>query len=286
MRYLTTVLLLSACATPAPVEDHYCDGRRDDSKEAGDPFADELKRAKASFAAETLKAFWEIAADFESAPAAGSIADRLAMLRKKMEVHAADVSNVLTCGYRARIWSEARVTTSNAQGTLRRTDRDLDVAIDGEGFFRVILPDGTRAYLRAGEFDIDAEGRIVTRGGHPLDPAITIPENIARVLIDQTGLVLGFDPHNPSTLQQIGQIMIMRFPNPEAMEPVGDRLYGPGPDAGHEIEGSPATGHGFGCIRQAFLEESNVEVEKAAMELRRTIGLHRLLRELLREMGK
>ncbi|MHC4605499.1 MAG: flagellar basal-body rod protein FlgG [Planctomycetota bacterium] len=153
------------------------------------------------------------------------------------------------------------------QGAPDRTERDLDWMIEGEGFFRVRLPNDTIAFRRAGNWNVDSDGNIVTPEGYLLDPQITVPENIIRIFIDQTGLIQGFDPDNPENLQAIGQIMLTRFVNPSGLEAVGESLYIMTPAAGDEFEGTPGTGQGFGKIRQGYLEESNVDVIKELVDL-------------------
>ncbi len=155
------------------------------------------------------------------------------------------------------------------QGALDRTDRDFDVAIDGEGFLRVLLPDGTVAYTRAGNLDVDSSGSVVTPQGYRLDPQVTVPTNVTRVFIDVTGLIQGFDPTTPQTLSSVGQLNLTRFVNPSGLEAYGDNLFRETPASGNPISGSPAQG-GFGRIRQGFLEESNVDVIKELVDLIQT----------------
>ena len=166
--------------------------------------------------------------------------------------------------------SGVRLTSTEkifSQGTLQRTERDLDLAIDGEGFFRVQLPDNTIAFTRAGNLNVDSQGNLVTSDGFLLDPQITVSQNFTRVFIDTTGLIQGFDPQQPQNLQSIGQLEITRFINPSGLEAVGDNLYRETPASGDRIDGQPAQGQGLGQIRQGFLEESNVDVIKELVDL-------------------
>lgn len=155
------------------------------------------------------------------------------------------------------------------QGALERTDRDLDIAIDGEGFLSVTLPDSTIAYTRSGNLNIDSQGNIVTPQGFLLQPPITVPENVTRVFIDTTGLIQGFDPTQVDTLQALGQVVLTRFINPSGLEAFGDNLYRETPASGQPLVGEPAQ-NGFGLIRQGFLEESNVDVVKELVDLIQT----------------
>lgn len=154
-------------------------------------------------------------------------------------------------------------------GSLERTDRQLDIAIDGEGFFRLQLPDNTIAYTRAGVFNRDSQGNLVTPQGYLLNPQITVPQNITGIMIDTTGVIQGLDPTQPQTLQQIGQLQLTRFVNPSGLEAFGDNLFRESSASGQPIDGTPAQG-GFGLIRQGFLEESNVDVIKEMVDLIQT----------------
>lgn len=153
------------------------------------------------------------------------------------------------------------------QGTLNRTERDLDLAIDGEGFLRVRLPDSTCLFTRAGNLNIDAEGHLVTADGYPIDPPLEIPEDITRVFIDTTGRVQGLDPRNPQEPREIGRIELSRFINPSGLEAMGDNLYRETAASGLRLDGEPGLDEGFGRLRQGFLEESNVDVIKELVDL-------------------
>lgn len=154
------------------------------------------------------------------------------------------------------------------QGALEETGQPLDLAIEGEGFFRVTLPDGRIAYSRSGNFKKDSEGNMVTSEGFRLEPQITIPDNAIGVSIDQTGLVFIVDPATPDVLSQVGQLEISRFVNPPGLEAVGDNLYLPTPASGPAVDGIPGQGDlGFGSIKQGFLEDSNVDVVRELVDL-------------------
>ena len=144
-------------------------------------------------------------------------------------------------------------------GALRKTGRDLDLAIDGEGFFRLRLPDGAVAYTRDGRLDLDAEGRLVTSDGHRLDAPFRIPGTVTRLSVDPSGVVEALDPATgrPDALGRIG---LARFVNPSGLEAVGGALYRETPASGHPV-------NGIGRIRQGFLEESNVDAVQEMVEL-------------------
>ncbi len=145
-------------------------------------------------------------------------------------------------------------------GVLRSTGRDLDLAIEGEGFLRLRLPDGAVAYTRAGRLDLDAEGRLITSDGYRLDAPFRIPRTLARLSIDSTGLVEGRDSENGGRTEALGRIGITRFVNPSGLEAVGDTLYRETPASGHPV-------NGVGRIRQGFLEESNVDAAQELVDL-------------------
>ncbi|HXX95092.1 MAG TPA: flagellar basal-body rod protein FlgG [Planctomycetota bacterium] len=154
-----------------------------------------------------------------------------------------------------------------SQGTLQSTGRNLDLAIDGEGFFRVVLPDSTIAFTRAGNLNVDSQGNLVTSDGFRIDPQITISQNFTAITVDQTGLIQGLDPQQPQQLQSIGQLNITRFINPSGLAASGQNLYLQTPAAGNRIDGQPSVGQGMGAIRQGFLEQSNVDVIQELVDL-------------------
>ncbi|MBI2898730.1 MAG: flagellar basal-body rod protein FlgG [Planctomycetes bacterium] len=155
------------------------------------------------------------------------------------------------------------------QGSLENTGRNLDVAIDGEGFLAISLPDSTVAYTRAGSLHVDSQGNLVTPQGFLLNPQITVPTNITSILIDTTGLIQGVDPTQPAVLQPVGQFQLTRFINASGLEAIGDNLYRETPASGQPQTGAPTQG-GLGFMRQGFLEESNVDVIKEMVDLIQT----------------
>ena len=152
-------------------------------------------------------------------------------------------------------------------GTLQRTGLDLDLAIEGEGFLRVLLPDGSAAYTRGGRLRIDEQGVLVTQEGYPIDPPVVLPEGIERVVIDPAGRVQGLDPDTGETVEDMGQLGMTRFLNPSGLEPLGGNLYQATPSSGAGLEGLPGDEAGCGWIRQGFLESSNVDVTKELTDL-------------------
>jgi flagellar basal-body rod protein FlgG len=143
------------------------------------------------------------------------------------------------------------------QGTLTQTGSDFDLAIRGEGFFKIQMPDGTFAYTRDGSFQMDAQGRIVTPAGNLLQPAITIPQNASSVTINSIGQVSVTTP-GTTTPSVLGQIALTRFINKAGLMPVGDNLFLETPASGTPQDGVPAT-DGMGDLQQGRLEQANVE---------------------------
>jgi flagellar basal-body rod protein FlgG len=143
------------------------------------------------------------------------------------------------------------------QGTLTQTGGDLDVAIRGEGFFKIQLPDGTFAYTRDGSFQMDAQGRIVTAQGNVVQPGITIPQNATSLTINPQGQVsvIVAPATNPTVL---GQLVLTRFINKAGLLPIGDNLFTETPASGPPQDGIPAT-DGMGDVQQGNLEQANVE---------------------------
>jgi flagellar basal-body rod protein FlgG len=143
------------------------------------------------------------------------------------------------------------------QGTLTQTGNQLDVAIRGDGFFKVQLPDGTFAYTRDGSFNLDSQGRIVTPQGSVVQPAMTIPPNSTGLTINAQGQV-SVIPQGSTTPQILGQLQMTRFVNQAGLLPMGDNLYQETPASGTPIDGLPGT-DGAGDLQQGMLEQSNVD---------------------------
>ena len=144
------------------------------------------------------------------------------------------------------------------QGSLQQSNNSLDVAINGNGFFEVNLPDGTIGYTRDGSFQVDAQGRMVTSSGLPVANGITVPPNAIKVSISADGIVSATLPGNPAP-QQLGNIAMSSFVNPAGLEPVGQNMYKESAASGQPQQGQPGT-NGLGFIKQGFLEASNVNV--------------------------
>jgi len=144
------------------------------------------------------------------------------------------------------------------QGDFQNTQNDLDLAIEGQGFFQIVQPNGDLAYTRAGNFKIDSDGRMVTPDGYLLDPEITIPTDALAIAISSTGTVSVLLPGDP-TPTDIGDIQLARFINPSGLANIGRNLYTQSNSSGEPTVGDPGE-DGFGTLAQGYLEMSNVSV--------------------------
>lgn len=157
------------------------------------------------------------------------------------------------------------VYREHEQGSIQITQNPLDVAITGEGFFQIQLPNGDTAYTRDGTFQLNENGELVTVQGFTIDPGITIPADAIDIEINREGEVLVAQP-GTTALTNVGQIQTARFANPAGLETIGDNLM-----LETEASGSPATGtpgqDEFGPLRQSALESSNVNVVEEITQL-------------------
>ena len=143
-----------------------------------------------------------------------------------------------------------------SQGGVNMTDRELDVAVRGEGFFMVQLPDGRTAYTRDGSFERSPDGEIVTSTGYPVDPGIAIPGLATSIAISPDGLVSAF-LDNDTEPTQLGQLQLVRFVNKSGLESLGDNLFIETPASGPAQVGVP-NADGVGNLMQGALEMANV----------------------------
>lgn len=146
----------------------------------------------------------------------------------------------------------------HTQGNIVQTGNALDLAISGRGYFQVLMPNGDIAYSRDGSFKMDATGQIVTNGGYPLEPAITIPQDATSISIGTDGTVSVTQPGNTAPTQ-VGNIQLADFPNPAGLEPVGENFYRESASSGAPNVGTPGL-DSFGKVTQGALETSNVNV--------------------------
>lgn len=158
-------------------------------------------------------------------------------------------------GLGARYAAVQRVFTP---GELRQTGNSLDVAIEGNGFFQVLLPDGRTAYTRDGAFKLDGQGHLVTSDGYLIQPEITIPADAIHITIGSDGTV-SVTTAGQSEPQQIGQLTLAKFLNPAGTSNLGRNLVIPTPASGDPVVAAPGT-EGLGTLGQGMLELSNVNI--------------------------
>ncbi|MCW8166692.1 flagellar basal-body rod protein FlgG [Verminephrobacter aporrectodeae subsp. tuberculatae] len=162
------------------------------------------------------------------------------------------------------------VATSRSfvQGSLQETTNNLDVAINGNGFFEVTLPDGTPGYTRDGAFQVDAQGHLVTSNGMPVANGITIPANATSLTIGTDGAVSATLQGNAQP-QPLGNLTLSAFINPAGLEPIGQNLFQESAASGQPQQGTPAS-NGLGVLKQGFLEASNVNVVQELISMIQT----------------
>ena len=144
------------------------------------------------------------------------------------------------------------------QGNLTQTSNAKDVAINGDGFFQVLMPDGTTAYTRDGSFQVDNNGQLVTASGYPVQPAITIPANALSLTIARDGTVSVTQPGNTDNVQ-IGTFQLATFINNAGLQSLGENLYAETAASGAPNVAQPGT-NGAGVLNQNYVETSNVNV--------------------------
>jgi flagellar basal-body rod protein FlgG len=204
-----------------------------------------------------------------------------------LDVIANNLANVQTSGFKSSrinfqdvLYQEHRLATSNrdlrvgagvrpaeiqpffSQGALHQTDQPTDLAIYGNGFFQVRLPDGETGYTRNGAFRVDADGRLVTSDGLPLVPDVRVPAVLVGTLtVDVDGVVRGerLQPNGQYTTVEIGRLQVSTFNNPEGLESLGQTLFRQTVNSGGANTGLPNT-PGFGQIVSNALEQSNVNM--------------------------
>ncbi|MBD3246379.1 MAG: flagellar basal-body rod protein FlgG [Candidatus Omnitrophica bacterium] len=140
---------------------------------------------------------------------------------------------------------------------FQETQNPLDLAVEGDGFFQVLMPDGSTAYTRDGSFKIDSDGRIVTSSGYPLFPEITIDEDVTDIAISKDGAVTV--SYADGTSDELATLELARFINPSGLKSIGGNLYRETDASGLPVIGDPGE-EGLGTVLQGFLESSNVNV--------------------------
>ncbi len=171
----------------------------------------------------------------------------------------------LQLGLGVRTVATARTYT---QGNLQQTGNNLDVAINGDGFFQIEMPDGTTAYTRDGSFKLTAQGELVTNSGHRVLGGVTIPADARSVTIGTNGLVEVVVGSNPRP-QPAGTIELASFVNPAGLEPRGQNLFTETEASGNPTTGNPGS-EGLGPVLQGYLESSNVNVVQELVNMIQT----------------
>lgn len=160
------------------------------------------------------------------------------------------------------------VQTNFRQGSMEETQRRLDVAIEGDGFLMVAGPNGEQQYTRAGNLSLNRDGELVVGSaniGRRVDPQIVFPQNVTSIQITSDGVVSVLT-EGQTNFTQVGELNLVRFPNPEGLLKLGDNLYGVSDASGQGVQGQPGQ-PGFGLVRQGYLEASNVEPVRELIDL-------------------
>ena len=151
------------------------------------------------------------------------------------------------------------------QGSLEQTGNRLDLAINGDGFLQIRMPDGQVSYARDGALSVSAEGQLITQTGLPIEPDLTIPPDATDIHISQDGVV-SVRLENDPELIDIGQLELARFSNPAGLDALGGNLYRQTEASGEPLIGTPGQ-DGLGVVRQGYLEVSNVDVVSEMVNL-------------------
>jgi flagellar basal-body rod protein FlgG len=160
----------------------------------------------------------------------------------------------------------ASVQRLHSQGPVEQTSRPLDVAIEGEGFFQVQLPNGSLAYTRDGSFGISDTGTLVTSNGYAVVPSIKMPNNATNLTISPSGVVTVQQGADAANAQEIGRIELARFTNPSGLLSMGENLFQETPASGTPATGFPSE-DGMGRLLQGHLEGSNVEIVQEMVDM-------------------
>ena len=167
----------------------------------------------------------------------------------------------LEIGSGVRVASTLKIFTL---GEFQSTGRNLDIAIRGDGFLQVVMPDGATRYTRAGSLQVNANGELVTMTGYALEPAISIPTDAATLDIGADGGINITDSNGVRSV--VGQLQLAKFANPAGLQSEGDNLYASTDASGEAIVGIPAQ-DGYGAIQAGFLEKSNVNMVNELVNL-------------------
>ncbi|HUC67252.1 MAG TPA: flagellar basal-body rod protein FlgG [Stellaceae bacterium] len=185
--------------------------------------------------------------------------DLLYQTERRGGANSSDNNTIVPVGVQIGIGVQtAAVYRINTQGNLAQTGNPLDLAIQGNGYFQVLQPDGTIAYTRDGSFQLSPTGEIVTADGYVVEPGITIPQNTTSISVNSSGQVQAqvAGQTNPQT---VGQLQLANFANPDGLNAIGNNLYLQTQASGQPVTGDPGT-TAFGTVNQGMLETSNVDI--------------------------
>jgi flagellar basal-body rod protein FlgG len=171
----------------------------------------------------------------------------------------------LQLGTGVRVVATERI---HSQGNPTKTDNLKDVAINGNGFFQVLMPDGTAAYTRDGSFQADQNGQLVNASGFPVQPAITLPQNATGITIGRDGTVSVVQAGSTASVQ-VGQIQLSTFLNPTGLQANGENLYSETDASGGANQSAPGQ-NGAGTLSQGYVESSNVNVVEELVNMIQT----------------
>ncbi|AMO98837.1 flagellar basal-body rod protein FlgG [Collimonas sp. NPDC087041] len=171
----------------------------------------------------------------------------------------------LQIGTGTRMVATERIHT---QGNPTKTDNTKDIAINGDGFFQVQMPDGTTAYTRDGSFQSDSTGQLVTASGYPVQPAITIPQNATSMTVAKDGTVSVTQAGSTASVQ-VGQIQLATFLNSTGLQSNGENLYTETNASGTANQTTPGQ-NGAGTLSQGYVESSNVNVVEELVNMIQT----------------
>jgi flagellar basal-body rod protein FlgG len=154
------------------------------------------------------------------------------------------------------------------QGNLQQTSNSLDVAIQGRGFFQVLMPDGSTSYTRDGSFQVDSQGQMVTASGFTVQPAIVIPADATSVTIGRDGTVSVQQPGSAAPVQ-VGSLQLVSFINSAGLQSQGENLFSETAASGTPSANTPGTS-GLGLLNQGYVETSNVNVAEELVNMIQT----------------
>ncbi len=176
---------------------------------------------------------------------------------KRVGNNSTDQGTILPVGLQIGLGVKTGAIGRNTgQGTLQATENSLDIAIQGKGYFKVQLADGSDAYTRDGSFKLSPEGIIVTKDGFPVQPAITVPNNAVSISINQSGEV-EVNLQGQVDPQKLGQLELSTFVNPEGLQALGSNMFSESAASGNALTNNPGL-DSTGTLLQGYLESSNV----------------------------